>query len=100
MFPFVQQLFRFPQQNLRGTVSLVRSSRVLVHCSDLKVRYLLLAGIAHVAVRVEEGSNVHGLAAPELSLNCPVERRLQCAAIQRPEHSRWSIGADLDQHFG
>jgi hypothetical protein len=47
--------------------------------------YPLLAGFANVLIGFEEGSNVHGLASPQISMNRPVERQLQRASVQRPE---------------
>jgi hypothetical protein len=48
------------------------------------VAYLLLARITDILVGIEEGANVDGLAAPDGSLNSPVQRQLQGAPVERP----------------
>ena len=43
----------------------------------------LLSRIRHIAVCLEQGANIDGLTAPELSMHGPVERELQGAPVQR-----------------
>lgn len=44
--------------------------------------YRLLSGLCNVLVRFEEGSDVHGLTAPDVTVNSPVEGELQGAAVE------------------
>ena len=44
--------------------------------------YLLLSRLGDVLVGVEEGTNVHGLTAPDLSVDCPVEGEFEAAAVE------------------
>jgi len=46
------------------------------------VTYPLLSGLGNVPVGFEKGANVDGLAAPEVSMNRPVESKLQGAPVE------------------
>jgi hypothetical protein len=48
------------------------------------VAYLLLARITDILVGIEEGADVDGLAAPDGSLDSPVQGQLQGAPVERP----------------
>lgn len=92
MFPFLQQLFRllddFLSYHSQISISapyLLSSSlpflfrggwSLLEGCS-----YSLLSRLGDVLVRFEEGTNVERLAAPEVSVDGPVERQFQRASI-------------------
>lgn len=43
----------------------------------------LLAGLSNIPVGFEEGANVDGLAAPKVSMNRPVQSKLQGAPVER-----------------
>jgi hypothetical protein len=45
--------------------------------------YLLLARFSDVLLGFEEGADVHGLASPDVSVDGPVEGKLQCSSVKR-----------------
>lgn len=45
--------------------------------------YLLLPRLCDVLLGFEEGSDVHGLAPPEVSMDGPVERKFEGAPVER-----------------
>lgn len=51
--------------------------------------YLLLTGISHVFVGLEQRSDVDSLAPPDLSLDSPVKGQLQRPPIERPRTGQY-----------
>lgn len=63
----------------------------MVICRD--VTYPLLSRLGDVPVGFEERANVYGLAAPEVSMNSPVEGKLQGAPVEG------AVGGGTDQQL-
>lgn len=72
MFPFIEQLLRLLEQDLLDKHNSIPRA----------VAYLLLTRLADVPVGLEQRANVHGLTAPELSLDGPVEGQFQRPSVE------------------
>lgn len=57
---------------------------MLSHKSREEDAHLLLTRIPNISVGFEEGSNIDGLATPDVSVDSPVKRQLQAPSIERP----------------
>lgn len=53
-----------------------------------EITYLLLARVANIFICVKQRPNIHGLAAPNLPVYCPVKRELQRAPVKGAEERR------------
>lgn len=66
--------------------------------------HLLLTRVADILICVEKRPNVHGLAAPDLPVHCPIEREFQRAPVERTEEhqrvSQYVDKCDLGSRFG
>ena len=51
------------------------------HLNRREASYFLLSRLANVLVRFEESADVHGLSAPDISVDGPVEGELEGAAV-------------------
>jgi hypothetical protein len=47
-----------------------------------RVPYTSLSWLCDVLVRFEEGSNVHRLATPEVSVDCPVQSKFERPSVE------------------
>lgn len=73
MFPFLQELLCLLEQYLAVPSTCQSRRRQPI---EKELPHLLLPRVTDILVRIEQRSNVHGLAAPELSLDSPVEGQL------------------------
>lgn len=56
-------------------------SYLLLILNRREASYFLLSRLANVLVRFEESADVHGLSAPDVSVDGPVEGELEGAAV-------------------
>lgn len=64
-----------------GTFCVNPKQKAILH--DGWCSHLLLARVADILICVEKRPNVHGLAAPDLPVHCPIEREFQRAPVER-----------------
>lgn len=56
-----------------------------VSCREPLRPYLLLSWLGDAPIRLEERTDIEGLPAPDVSVDGPIERHLQCAAVEGAE---------------
>ena len=87
MLPFLQDFFRLVDQGLaysQQRILPLSPHPGVVLSSGCVYSYSLLSRLAYVLVGLEERSNIDCLAAPEVSVDCPVEGELEGAAVEVP----------------
>lgn len=74
---------RVPQNCPSSLCFLHSISRIAISSSTKGRAYPLLSGLCDVLVGFEEAADVHGLAAPDVAVDCPVKGEFEGTAVER-----------------